>query len=49
MALVQAFLAGLLVGALYAVLRVRSPAPPWSALAGLAAMAAGCDLVARWL
>jgi XapX domain-containing protein len=35
MTFVLAFLAGLLIGALYAGIRVRSPAPPIAALFGL--------------
>jgi XapX domain-containing protein len=37
-ALIVAFLAGVLVGAVYVGLRVKSPAPPLIALAGLAGM-----------
>jgi XapX domain-containing protein len=37
---------GLAVGILYGVLRTRSPAPPPSALLGLAAMLAGERIVA---
>jgi XapX domain-containing protein len=38
MSFVIAFAAGILVGALYALLRVRSPAPPLIGLVGLLAM-----------
>jgi XapX domain-containing protein len=37
----ESVLAGLLVGAVYAVLRVRSPAPPLTGLTGLAGMLIG--------
>lgn len=37
--------AGLLVGVIYAVLKVRSPAPPVIALVGLAGILAGEQLV----
>ena len=43
------FLVGLVVGALYALLRVRSPAPPLIALAGLLGMAWGEQLVQQML
>jgi XapX domain-containing protein len=39
--LLRALLAGVLVGALYAALRVRSPAPPPLALIGLLGMLLG--------
>ncbi|MFJ3207319.1 DUF1427 family protein [Streptomyces flaveolus] len=45
MAYVRALLAGALVGALYAALRVRSPAPPPAALFGLFGMLAGQALL----
>ncbi|MEU9592120.1 DUF1427 family protein [Streptomyces sp. NPDC048219] len=45
MAYVRALLAGALVGALYAALRVRSPAPPPVALFGLLGMLAGQALL----
>jgi len=37
----QSLLAGLVVGGMYAVLRVRSPAPPLTGLTGLAGMLIG--------
>lgn len=40
-AYVTGFAAGMLVGAFYAVVRVRSPAPPPVALVGLAGVLAG--------
>ena len=43
------FLVGLVVGALYALLRVRSPAPPLIALAGLLGMVWGEQLVQQML
>ena len=43
------FLVGLVVGALYAMLRVRSPAPPLIALAGLLGMVWGEQLVQQML
>jgi XapX domain-containing protein len=43
------FLVGLAVGALYALLRVRSPAPPLIALAGLLGMVWGEQLVQQML
>ncbi|MGW0816696.1 DUF1427 family protein [Streptomyces viridiviolaceus] len=45
MAYLQALLAGALVGALYAALKVRSPAPPPVALFGLLGMLAGQALL----
>ncbi|WP_395575986.1 DUF1427 family protein [Streptomyces sp. BK79] len=45
MAYLQALLAGAFVGGLYAVLRVRSPAPPPVALFGLLGMLAGQALL----
>ena len=39
------FAVGLMVGALYALLRVRSPAPPLVALAGLLGMVWGEQLI----
>ena len=39
------FLVGLVVGAIYALLRVRSPAPPLIALVGLLGMVWGEQLV----
>ncbi|MFE0678505.1 DUF1427 family protein [Streptomyces sp. NPDC058867] len=41
MALLQALGAGVMVGVLYGVIRVKSPAPPLIALTGLAGMLAG--------
>lgn len=41
MTFLVALLAGVLVGALYAVLRVRSPAPPLIGLVGLLGMFLG--------
>jgi XapX domain-containing protein len=43
------FLVGLVVGAIYALLRVRSPAPPLIALAGLLGMVWGEQLVQQML
>jgi XapX domain-containing protein len=43
------FLVGLVVGAIYALLRVRSPAPPLIALAGLLGMVWGEQLVQQVL
>jgi XapX domain-containing protein len=43
------FLTGLTVGAIYALLRVRSPAPPLVALAGLLGMVWGEQLLQRLL
>ncbi|MFE9252767.1 DUF1427 family protein [Streptomyces sp. NPDC007088] len=40
----QALAAGVLVGAVYALLRVRSPAPPLYGLIGLAGMLLGHTL-----
>jgi XapX domain-containing protein len=48
MAYVRALLAGALVGALYAALKVRSPAPPPAALFGLLGMLAGQTLPGVW-
>ncbi|WP_175926167.1 DUF1427 family protein [Burkholderia cepacia] len=44
--------AGMLVGVMYSVVKVRSPAPPLVALVGLAGMLAGVAAVApvrHWL
>ncbi|MGA5454498.1 DUF1427 family protein [Streptomyces umbrinus] len=41
----QALAAGVLVGVVYALLRVRSPAPPLYGLAGLAGMLVGHTLL----
>jgi len=38
---VQSLVAGVVVGAVYAVLKVRSPAPPVTGLTGLAGMLIG--------
>ncbi|WP_127783675.1 DUF1427 family protein [Rhodococcus sp. X156] len=38
---IQSLLAGVLIGALYALLRVKSPAPPMVALVGLGGMLVG--------
>ena len=43
------FVVGLMVGAVYALLRVRSPAPPLVALAGLLGMVWGEQLIAGYL
>ena len=43
------FAVGLMVGAVYALLRVRSPAPPLVALAGLLGMVWGEQLIAGYL
>jgi XapX domain-containing protein len=43
------FLVGLMVGVLYALLRVRSPAPPLVALAGLLGMVWGEQLIQAYL
>ncbi|MFE6335932.1 DUF1427 family protein [Streptomyces sp. NPDC057806] len=45
MAYGQALLAGAVVGALYAVLRVKAPAPPPVALAGLLGILVGQSLL----
>jgi XapX domain-containing protein len=47
-AMTISFAVGLLVGAVYAVLRVRSPAPPLVALAGLLGMVWGEQLTQRF-
>jgi XapX domain-containing protein len=46
-AMTISFAVGLLVGAIYAVLRVRSPAPPLVALAGLLGIVWGEQLTLR--
>lgn len=43
------FAAGLLIGAIYAFLRVRSPAPPLVALAGLLGMVWGEQFIQGYL
>ncbi|MFJ2241839.1 DUF1427 family protein [Streptomyces sp. NPDC087859] len=45
----QALAAGALVGAVYALLRVRSPAPPLYGLAGLAGMLLGHTVLSALL
>ena len=46
MTYLDALLAGMLVGAGYALLRVRSPAPPVVALVGLAGMLVAARILA---
>ena len=48
-AMLISFGVGLIVGAIYALLRVRSPAPPLVALAGLLGMVWGEQLIERFL
>ena len=48
-ALLISFAVGLMVGAVYALLRVRSPAPPLVALAGLLGMVWGEQLIVSYL
>jgi XapX domain-containing protein len=48
-AMLISFAIGLLVGAVYALLRVRSPAPPLVALAGLLGMVWGEQLIVGYL
>ena len=48
-AMLISFAVGLMVGAIYALLRVRSPAPPLIALAGLLGMVWGEQLIAGYL
>ncbi|MGW0884701.1 DUF1427 family protein [Streptomyces sp. NPDC002671] len=48
-ACVQSLFAGVLVGAVYALLRVKSPAPPPVALLGLAGMLTGYALLGRFV
>ncbi|MZG13736.1 DUF1427 family protein [Streptomyces sp. SID5914] len=43
----QSLLAGVLIGAVYGLLRVKSPAPPLYGLVGLAGMLAGYTLLGR--
>jgi XapX domain-containing protein len=45
----QALIEGVPVGAVYAVLRVRSPAPPPYGLVGLAGMLVGYALLGRFI
>jgi XapX domain-containing protein len=48
-AMLISFAVGLMVGAVYALLRVRSPAPPLVALAGLLGMVWGEQLMVGYL
>jgi XapX domain-containing protein len=48
-AMVISFAVGLMVGIMYALLRVKSPAPPLVALAGLLGMVWGEQLIERVL
>ncbi len=48
-AMLISFGVGLMVGAIYALLRVRSPAPPLIALAGLLGMVWGEQLIQNYL
>jgi XapX domain-containing protein len=48
-AILISFAVGLLVGVAYALLRVKSPAPPLVALAGLLGMVWGEQLIERFL
>lgn len=48
-AMLISFAVGLAVGAMYALLRVKSPAPPLIALAGLLGMVWGEQAAARFL
>ena len=48
-AMLISFAVGLLVGVAYALLRVKSPAPPLVALAGLLGMVWGEQLIERFL
>jgi XapX domain-containing protein len=48
-AILISFAVGLLVGIAYALLRVKSPAPPLVALAGLLGMVWGEQLIERFL
>jgi len=48
-AMLISFAVGLAVGVVYALLRVKSPAPPLGALAGLLGMVWGEQLAARFL
>lgn len=45
----QSLLAGVVIGAVYALLRVRSPAPPLTGLTGLAGMLIGFAMVGALL
>jgi XapX domain-containing protein len=48
-AMLVSFAVGLMVGVAYALLRVKSPAPPLVALAGLLGMVWGEQLIERFL
>jgi len=48
-AMLISFVVGLMVGAVYALLRVRSPAPPLVALAGLLGMVWGEQLIQSYV
>jgi XapX domain-containing protein len=48
-AMLISFAVGFLVGIVYALLRVKSPAPPLVALAGLLGMVWGEQLIERFL
>lgn len=48
-AVLISFVVGLMVGAIYALLRVRSPAPPLVALAGLLGMVWGEQVIISYL
>ena len=48
-AMLISFAVGLLVGIAYALLRVKSPAPPLVALAGLLGMVWGEQLIERFI
>jgi XapX domain-containing protein len=48
-AMLISFVVGLVVGAIYALLRVRSPAPPLVALAGLLGMVWGEQVIVSYL
>jgi XapX domain-containing protein len=48
-AMLVSFAVGLLVGVAYALLRVKSPAPPLVALAGLLGMVWGEQLISHFL
>ena len=48
-AMLISFAVGLMVGIAYALLRVKSPAPPLVALAGLLGMVWGEQLIERFL
>jgi XapX domain-containing protein len=47
--IIISFAVGLMVGVIYAVLRVKSPAPPLIALAGLLGMVWGEQLMERFI